>query len=424
MPLLRGHYRLIQLLSAQDGFGRTYLAEDIDKMNEPCIIKQLKPQVQGSQETVQLFKQEAQRLQQLGEHPQIPTLYAYFEEESYLYLVQQLIEGQNLLKELEQRGAFSENQIRELLLDILPVLKFVHEKKVIHRDINPQDIIRRRSDNKLVLSNFGASQHLATTQAIQPGTRIGSLGYTSYEEMKGGAASPSSDLFSLGATCFHLLSQKHPHLLCLDRGYEWVHNWRQHLGRSVTSNLGKVLDKLLQKDVNLRYQSADEVIRDLLPQASTVRSDIPIKQIINHLTTKLILVTFKLKQNLRYELFFIPTVFLLGLVLFKNYGYINHISASMITFSLNNLSSPGFLQKTLSGHSSKVNSVAISPDGQILASGSHDKTIKVWNLETGELNITLTGHYYSVYCVAISPDGATFASASNDTNIKIWLMPQ
>ncbi len=101
LVVLRNHYYPRQLLSNEGGFGRTYLAEDVDKLHEKCVIKQLAPQVQGTsalQKAKELFEQEARQLQELGEHPQIPTLYAYFEQDGYLYLVQQYIEGQPLHK--------------------------------------------------------------------------------------------------------------------------------------------------------------------------------------------------------------------------------------------------------------------------------------------------------------------------------------
>ena len=80
----------------------------------------------------------------------------------------------------------------------------------------------------------------------------------------------------------------------------------------------------------------------------------------------------------------------------------------------------GDLLRTLTGHEEAVVSVAISPDGQTLASGSEDKTIKLWNLKTGDLLRTLTGHENYVYSVAISPDGQTLASGSADNTIKLW----
>ena len=118
IPLLRGHYRVIQLLSNEGGFGITYLAEDADKLNESCVVKQLAPktqQIKVLNKAVELFEEEAKRLQELGKHPHIPTLLAYFKQDNYLYLVQEFIDGQNLLQELQQRVTYSETEIRKLL---------------------------------------------------------------------------------------------------------------------------------------------------------------------------------------------------------------------------------------------------------------------------------------------------------------------
>jgi serine/threonine protein kinase len=202
-PLLRHRYQIICQLS-RGGFGRTFLAEDTDKLNEPCVVKQLVSQFQGTkawQKATKLFQEEAQRLQQLGEHPQIPALYAYFEQDNYLYLVQQLIVGQTLEQEVEQHGVFSEQKIWQLLNDLLPVLQFIHAHQVIHRDIKPENIIRRQSDGKPVLIDFGVSKQLSATAIAKPGTSIGSFGYASLEQMNTGDAYPASDLYSLGVTC-------------------------------------------------------------------------------------------------------------------------------------------------------------------------------------------------------------------------------
>lgn len=266
--LLRNRYRIIKPIGG-GGFGRTYLAEDADKLDEPCVVKQLAPRVQGSwalQKATELFYQEAKRLQQLGEHPQIPTLYAYFKEGNYLYLVQQLIPGQNLLEELAQQGAFSEQNIRELLHNLLPILQSVHSQQVIHRDIKPENIIRRQSDRNLVLIDFGVAKHATATAVAKPGTTIGSFGYAAIEQMQGGEAYPASDLYSLGATCFHLLTGIHPWSLWQTEGYGWVQNWQQHLKYPISQQLEQVLDKLLHIDRQLRYQDADEVLIDLNSQ--------------------------------------------------------------------------------------------------------------------------------------------------------------
>ncbi|MEH2023827.1 tetratricopeptide repeat protein, partial [Nostoc sp.] len=268
LVVFRNRYCPIKSLTS-GGFGKTYLAEDIDKLNEPCLIKQFAPQVQGTaslNKATELFEQEARRLQQLGKHPQIPTLLAYFNEDNRLYLVQEFIDGQNLLAELQQQGIFNEQKVRELLLDLLDILKTVHQQKVIHRDIKPENIIRR-GDGKLVLIDFGASKQLTATVMTQVGTAIGSFGYAPLEQMQGGEAYPASDLYSIGATCFHLLSGIPPWDLWKRQGYGWVSTWRKHLQQPVSQNLGLMLDKLLQEEHQQRYQSAEEVLKALNSQS-------------------------------------------------------------------------------------------------------------------------------------------------------------
>ncbi|MBP5973967.1 serine/threonine protein kinase [Brasilonema sp. CT11] len=274
IELLRGRYRIIKPLGG-GGFARTYLAEDADKLDEKCVVKQLAPQVQGSwsrQKAMELFQQEAKRLQHLGEHRQIPTLYAYFKERNYLYLVQQFIEGDDLLQELKHKGVFDEAKIQEFLQDLLPVLVAVHEQQVIHRDIKPENILRRESDGKLVLLDFGVSKRKTGTVNAKPGTSIGSFGYAPYEQMYSGEAYPASDLYSLGATTFHLLTGVSPWEIWMKQGYSWTTTWRQYLRYPITKELGLIIDKLLQEDYKQRYQTAEAVLQDsffvLSPQPS------------------------------------------------------------------------------------------------------------------------------------------------------------
>lgn len=431
IPLLRGHYRIIKVLSDEGGFSRTYLSEDIDKLNELCVVKQFAPKVQETsamRKAVELFKKEAQRLQHLGEHDQIPGLLAYFEQNNYLFLVQQFINGDNLLEELRQGVVYNESKIVEFLCDLLPVLKYIHERGVIHRDIKPQNIIRRYSDRKLVLIDFGAAKQLTATMHTQLGTTIGSLGYTPIEQMQLGKAYPASDLFSLGATCFHLLTGISPAKLWIKQGYGWIDSWPEYwqtsdANKNASERLTKILNKLLETDTQKRYQSADEVIQDLIELRSllaTTKTTIPKSAILptpdptsTFLTapttqkqpTKLL--NSKLKQQLLINI----VIVLLGL---GGVWYLRSLP-QLIPQSIDSTQ-----PYTLKGHSSDVNSVAFSPDGQILATGSDDKTIKVWNLKTRQKIHTLNGHYGWVWAVAIAPDGKTLASAGADKTIKLW----
>lgn len=269
IPLLRNRYRIVGLLG-RGGFARTYVAEDIDKLNEQCVVKQLVlSQFYGSQGTgahkkaTELFEREAKRLKELGEHLQIPNLYAYFKEGEYLYLVQQFIEGQNLLQELKQHGVFDEAKIRDFLHDLLSVLVAVHEQEIIHRDLKPENIVRRQNDNKLVLIDFGVSKQRTETSNTAIGTIIGSLGYAPIEQMQLGKVFPSSDLYSLGITCFHLVTNISPSSLWMKQGYSWTSSWRQHLKQPISHELELIIDKLIQENHEQRYQSAQAVLQDL-----------------------------------------------------------------------------------------------------------------------------------------------------------------
>ncbi|MGK7932319.1 MAG: SUMF1/EgtB/PvdO family nonheme iron enzyme [Microcystaceae cyanobacterium] len=269
--LLRQHYRAIRMLG-QGGFGRTFIAIDEDKPSKPtCVIKQFLPQAQGTdnvEKASELFAQEAQHLEILGKHDQIPELMAYFTQDNRQYLVQEYIEGQTITQELETKGAFKEQDIWELLQDMLSILQFVHQNNVIHRDIKPDNLIRRKKDHKIVLVDFGASKFTQANNPTVTGTVIGSAEYTSPEQSIG-KPKFCSDLYSLGATCLHLLTHKSPfELYSVDYG-EWI--WRDFLpNHPVSDKLGRVLDKLVESAVKRRYQSVEEVLTHIsIPSQNT-----------------------------------------------------------------------------------------------------------------------------------------------------------
>lgn len=472
---LRNRFRVIRVLSDEGGFGRTYLAEDVDKLKELCVIKQLAPKLPGNwalKKAMELFQKEATRLQQLGEHSQIPTLLAYFEQDNYLYLVQQFIDGQNLSKELQfrrrrvgkQTRLYTENEIRQILLDLLPVLKYIHERGVVHRDIKPQNIIRRKKDGRLALIDFGSSKQLTARVQIKAGTSIGSHGYCPIEQIRDGVAFPASDLFSLGATCFHLLTGMSPFKLWTENGYNWVNNWREYLSHPIDEQLALVIEKLLKKDIKQRYQSAEQAFNDLsskpLESVAATSPKVPIfsspsglqkylkpKYLLFSLTAIAILGLgqFWYLQVRRFTTEFSSSVdsqqksstidnkpsqkFFLANTISGNLDSILSVAISpdsKIVASNDNETiklwnhQTGREIATLEGHKSRVNAIVISPDGKTLASGSEDKTIKLWNLANGKEIRTITGHSDSVHAIAISPDGKILASGSNDKTIRLW----
>ncbi|MCP6758138.1 MAG: serine/threonine protein kinase [Fischerella sp. CENA71] len=279
--LLKERYRAIKPIG-QGGFGRTFLAVDEDKPSKPrCVIKQFYPQAQGTstvQKAVELFNQEAMRLDELGKHPQIPELLAYFTQDDRQYLVQEFIDGQNLGEELAAKGAFNETQIRQLLNNLLSVLQFCHARQVIHRDIKPENIIRRRfpleneesqHNRDLVLVDFGASKVVTHTALNRTGTSIGSPEYVAPEQMRGQAIF-ASDIYSLGATSVRLLTERSPFDLYDINNATWV--WQHYVKNPVSEELSGILNKMLQSIPAQRYQTTDEVLRDLNKKSSVATS--------------------------------------------------------------------------------------------------------------------------------------------------------
>jgi serine/threonine protein kinase len=260
--LLNHRYHLLRLIG-HGGFGITFLAVDEHLPSQPrCVIKQFSFPAQYGRsyhQAVKLFRQEAVRLDEL-QHPQIPKLLGYFEQENRLYLVEEWIPGQTLKEELQQNGVFHEPQIGRLLQELLPVLQFIHDKQIIHRDIKPANIIRNSSQGKLVLIDFGVAKHITATALLQTGTTIGSPEYMAPEQTRGKSL-PASDLYSLGVTCIHLLTDISPFDLFDVASDRWV--WRDYLlpGNTISKQLAEILDNLLHNAIAQRYKSAAEVLQ-------------------------------------------------------------------------------------------------------------------------------------------------------------------
>ncbi len=309
----------------QGGFGKTYLATDTKNKNY-CVIKQFSfPS--SSSTALRLFSDEAGQLQSLGIHEQIPTFIDYVEQQDECFIVQEFIDGNNLEEELKANGAFSEAQVEELLLDILPIIEFVHQRGVIHRDIKPENIIHRKSDRRFVLVDFGAAKQATTTALAKTGTTIGSAGYTAPEQAFGKAVK-QSDLYSLGVTCIHLLTGMHPFDLVDSSDGDWV--WQDYLKRPVSQKIGKIIDKLLERGTKMRYASAAGVLKDLKVTVSPV--------ILVEKTTKL---TTKITQwiNARITITsFVKTTIVCMIIMFTNTCFATYKISTPLTSGLANIS--------------------------------------------------------------------------------------
>ncbi|MGB3137258.1 MAG: protein kinase, partial [Nodosilinea sp.] len=147
--LFRDRYRVLKKLG-QGGFGVTYLAQNATLPGEPyCVIKQLCPKA-GSELSLERakvrFRREARALANLGSHSQIPQLLDYFTNGGEFYLVQDYIHGETLAQEVRRQGRLTEAQVKYFLRELMPVVRFIHRNRIIHRDIKPPNIIRSERD--------------------------------------------------------------------------------------------------------------------------------------------------------------------------------------------------------------------------------------------------------------------------------------
>lgn len=264
---LVGRYQIISHLGG-GGFGETFVAYDTQLPGSPqCVVKKLKPQSTDSvtlETARRLFDTEAQVLYKLGNGDRIPQLFAYFEENAEFYLVQEFIAGNNLSEELTPGKKLSQDEVITLLQEILQILESVHQQKVIHRDINPRNILRRQQDGKLILIDFGAVKQIATHVITPQGktistVAIGTPGYIPSEQAQG-TPKFSSDIYALGIIAIQALTGLSPEQLEKDAETNEI-IWQN--SAVVSPEFAKFLDKMVCYDFRQRYPSATAALKAL-----------------------------------------------------------------------------------------------------------------------------------------------------------------
>ncbi|PMB45403.1 serine/threonine protein kinase [Fischerella thermalis CCMEE 5330] len=265
---------IIQQLLGQGGLGRTYLAFDTRRFNEACVLKEFAPIGTGGgglEKCRNLFKREAKILHQL-EHPQIPRFLACFEGDGRLFLVQEYVNGKTysaLLRDRQLQGqTFTEQEVIKWLKYLLPVLEYIHQHHIIHRDISPDNIMLPEGNILPVLIDFGVGKQIADLNDVTSSNQatfvgkmslVGKVGYAPREQISLGLCSPSSDLYALGVTAVVLLTGKDPSFLMDQYSLEW--KWRFYT--YVSDGFAQILDKMLSDTPRHRYQTSQEVLRDL-----------------------------------------------------------------------------------------------------------------------------------------------------------------
>lgn len=398
---------------------RTFLASDDSKLvNARCILKEYEQTGDG-----ETWRREIMRLDPILQHPQIPRVYAYFERNGFIYLVQEFISGKSLLQEMQEFGAFDEEKIWASLSELLPVLQFLHQNRVIHRDVKPANLIRRDSGGaagNLVLVDFGAAKYATHSSLARVGTVIGSAEYVAPEQLLG-QATFASDLYSLGVSCIHLLTGLPPFELVNPANGQWV--WRSVAG-IVSDRLARILDRLLAKNPEERYASVEEVQWDVKTSQSAAaaaalnlkRPPVTAPQLglsappeSRPMADDADDAPWYLIQSDRIE------VAANAIALSQDWqdAYIGGNDGIVYRWSVD----PAPPDPYLKAHRQPIEAVAFAPDGR-LATASRDRTVKLWDGQ--ELQLTLEGHQDIVTAIAIDASSQRLYSGSRDGSIHVW----
>ncbi|KST69479.1 protein kinase [Mastigocoleus testarum BC008] len=273
---LAGRYEITRRLG-RGGFAITLLARDIMQPSKPlCVVKQLRPN-RAHPRVIEFFHKEAKILEKLGKHPQVPQLLAHFQEGENLYIVQEFIAGHDLSKEIFPGKRLSEAYVRKLLKDVVEILSFVHQYGVIHRDIKPQNLMRRQVDGRIFLIDFGAVKELGTLVVntrgeVASSVIIGTPGYMPNEQNLGKACL-ASDVYALGMTAIAALTGVKP--IELEENPETGEVlWLQRA--QVSAELGEVISKMVRRHFSLRYSCATDLLQELsTPTQLLQKSSVP-----------------------------------------------------------------------------------------------------------------------------------------------------
>ena len=262
--LLDDTYQFLETIR-ENKFRQTYIAQNIKKPGHPkCLIKRLVKLIDDEM-AQRLFKKEAKTLRKLQSNEHIPRIIDYFETQQAFYLIQEYIEGNNLTAELGSQKYWQETAVINLLKEILTIVQFVHSQGIIHRDIKPDNLIRRKQDNQLFLIDYGVVKEYRVASAedpeqVTPTTSFGTPGYMPTEQGRG-KPRPSSDIYAVGIIGIQALTRINPQQLPEDPNSGEL-CWEDKV-RRVSEELVAIISKMTRYHFKDRYPSATEALQAL-----------------------------------------------------------------------------------------------------------------------------------------------------------------
>jgi WD40 repeat protein len=374
--------------------------------------------------------------------------------------------GKNLATILQKRGKLSAAEVWHVLNCLMPVIESIHAHERIHQNIKPENILYSETKHSKIDPNrsFESGSIILVDWSTSPCASsefdtLVSAEYAAPEQLAGNTVF-ASDLYSLGVTCIHLLTGLSPFDLIDSANNCWI--WRTYWQQEkenfsladTCQQLAEVLDRMIEPELDRRFSSAVAVINYM--QALQPKTVSPFKPPAWHCYATLIghqglfagvnAVAIDASSNCVVSASADHTIRLwdlaTGATQFSLKGHTH--SVQCLALSPNSLRSNSSLDSmllasgsrdhtlkiwdlkqrqeifTLIGHQAGVNAVAFSAEGDIMASGSADKTVKIWNPHIGQLTATLTGAKLSITAIAFNPFAPILVSASADSTIQVW----
>ena len=263
--LLGGRYEIIEKIG-NGGMATVYRATD-KVLKRDVAVKILRDEFTTDEEFIKRFEVEAQSAARLT-HPNIVSIYDVGVEDNFNYIVMELIRGKTL-KEiiLEEKGPLPWKWSVNVAIQIASALETAHRNNIIHRDIKPHNIIITE-DGIAKVTDFGIAKAVSNSTITAFGTTIGSVHYFSPEHARGGFTDAKSDLYSLGVVLYEMVTGKVPFDADTPVSVALKHMQEKpqepiEVNPNVPMAVNKIIMKALQKDTNLRYQTATDMLDDL-----------------------------------------------------------------------------------------------------------------------------------------------------------------
>lgn len=261
--MLDDRYEILEVIGT-GGMAVVYKAM-CHRLNRYVAVKILRDELANDEEFRKRFQTEAQAVAMLS-HPNIVSVYDVSHSDGVEYIVMELIEGVTLMQYMKKKGALGWKEALHFAVQISKALEHAHEKGIVHRDIKPQNIMILK-DGTIKVADFGIAA-LESAQEKKSDQTVGSVHYIAPEQARGEQPDPRSDIYSLGVVMYEMLTGKMPYDGDTAEQVAMKHITGhpvppQELNPDIPEELAAITLKAMNSDINARYQSASELLRDL-----------------------------------------------------------------------------------------------------------------------------------------------------------------